>query len=705
MLPGLLGAAVAVTADVWGEGGWDVADELIARLRDAGAEAGRWQEEAEGIGVLIYLGEDAREAFHAARAFAGNKGAFVTVSRSGSAGPGALARSCAREWPEVDVRAIEVELAAEHDHEREQDIADALATELLTGGTEPDVVLRADGTRAAWAMLPSPVVSQQSDVSIDSDSVIVISGGGRGVTAACACALATAFRPRIALIGRTPLTGQDDAPELADAHTETQLRAALVAQARRAGERPRPSAIEAELKRVLAVREVRATLAQIEAAGSPVRYLVADVADAASVQAALHEVRDLWGPVTGLVHGAGVLADRLVADKTDEQFDHVMRVKVDGLRNLLDAIADDEPALVCAFSSIVVSAGNAGQTDYAAANEIVEQMALDWRARHPRCLVKAIAWGPWAGGMVTPELAAAFGARDISLIPLAEGAAAFLRELAAPPEQVRALITAGSDTASSASRRGGEIAVSEVAHTWLADHRIADRAVVPLAVALDWMLRLTDDSSSSPDAGTSSARVRDVHVLHAITAPALVTARRSGPALALATSIATGPCYRATLCPSSANALPGLDIPTGLAACVRDPIYDGHVLFHGPSTQTLRRIESIGPGGAVGEVVGGQDAGWPDERWRIDPAALDGAIQLAVVWAYERIGHATLPMSVREAGFHGRGGLEPGVLRCVVRAVSTHAHGAVCDVRLLRPGDDGLVVAALDGLELVARPR
>lgn len=689
-----------MAADGWGEGGWDIADDLIARLRDAGAEAGRWQGKADGIGVLIHLGGDAREAFHAARAFAGGKGAFVTVSRSGSAGPGALARSCAREWPDVDVRTIELELAAGQEHEH--DIASAIAAELLTGATEPDIVLRADATRAAWTMQPSPLALPQPDVPIGPDSVIVISGGGRGVTAVCARALATAHRPRIAIIGRTPLPERDDAPELADARTEAQLRTALVAQARRAGERPRPAAIEAELKRVLAVRELRETLAQIEAAGSPVRYLVADVADAESVQAALHEVRELWGPVTGLVHGAGVLADRLVADKTDEQFDRVMDVKVRGLRNLFDAVAADEPSLVCVFSSVVVSAGNAGQSDYAAANEIVEQMALDWRAQHPRCLVKAIGWGPWAGGMVTSELAAAFGARNVPLIPLAGGAAAFLRELAAPREEVRTLIAAvGKNPQPEALRRGGEIAVSEVAHTWLADHRIADRAVVPLAVALDWMLRLAD----GPTPPAAASAVRDVHVRQAISAPALVTARRSGTALTLATNV-TGPCYRATLCSAPADST-SVDAPTGLTASDRDPIYDGHVLFHGPTTQTLRSIENIGRGGAVGEVVGGRDAGWPDEPWRIDPAALDGAIQLAVVWAYECTGQATLPMSVQEAVFQP-GGLESGVLRCLVHAVSVHAHGAVCDVRLLaRPddGDGGRIVAALTGLELVARPR
>jgi hypothetical protein len=78
-----------------------------------------------------------------------------------------------------------------------------------------------------------------------------------------------------------------------------------------------------------------------------------------------------------------------------------------------------------------------------------------------------------------------------------------------------------------------------------------------------------------------------------------------------------------------------------------------------------------------------------------------------VVWAYEQIGRATLPMFVREARFRAAG-LEPGPLRCVVRAVSVDEQSAICDVLLLRrstAADGGRVVAALNGLELVARPR
>jgi hypothetical protein len=330
-------------------------------------------------------------------------------------------------------------------------------------------------------------------------------------------------------------------------------------------------------------------------------------------------------------------------------------------------------------------------------------MALDWSARHPRCLVKAIAWGPWSGGMVSPELAEVFSEREIPLIPLAAGAAAFVDELTGPADQVRCLIAAGGGDGAANPSRGGELELSEVAQTWLADHRVGGRAVVPLAVVLDWMLRLAD----APEAVT----LHDVDVVRGITAPAVASVQRSGSAFTVLANDAE-PCYRARLGVADGAALwPGDDGEPleldGLAPVARDPLYDGDTLFHGPSLQVLRRIDGVGADGAIGEVADAAAAAWPEEPWRTDPAALDGAIQLAVVWAYEQIGRATLPMFVREARFRAAG-LEPGPLRCVVRAVSVGEQSAICDVLLLRrstAADGGRVVAALNGLELVARPR
>ena len=115
----------------------------------------------------------------------------------------------------------------------------------------------------------------------------------------------------------------------------------MATKARAEGRELDPAEISARVARVLAQREIRATLDALAAAGSPARYLAVDVQDADAIRAALDDVRREWGPVTALVHGAGVLADKRIVDKTDEQFDRVFDTKVAGLRALLSATAHD----------------------------------------------------------------------------------------------------------------------------------------------------------------------------------------------------------------------------------------------------------------------------------------------------------------------------------------------------------------------------
>ena len=57
-----------------------------------------------------------------------------------------------------------------------------------------------------------------------------------------------------------------------------------------------------------------------------------DVRDGRAVAAILAEdrAREL-GPIRGLIHGAGVLADARIEDKTSEQFQRVWSTKIDGL--------------------------------------------------------------------------------------------------------------------------------------------------------------------------------------------------------------------------------------------------------------------------------------------------------------------------------------------------------------------------------------
>ncbi|MCP2334284.1 KR domain-containing protein [Actinoalloteichus cyanogriseus DSM 43889] len=358
-------------------------------------------------------------------------------ARAWLGGLAALARTAAREWPLASVRALD---CARGGRGPEQ-IAEVLVTELTVGGATPAVGLRADGSRVVPVPVPAAVVPDVDQSRVGPGSVIVVTGGARGVTAAAMRAMAEEHQPYLALIGRTELV--EEPPGLDGATEEADLVRSLASSwGDRADGPPSPAELAAEARRVLAVREIRATLDDLRALGSPVRYLSVDVRDEAAVAAALDEVRRDWGPITGLVHGAGTLADRLLADKTDEQFDRVLDTKVGGLRALLTATEDDPVELLCVFSSVAGCFGNAGQADYAMANEVLDLVASSQRITRPDCLVRSLAWGPWHGGMVGPALAERFERAGVPLIPLGAGATAFTEEVTGSGAATRVVLVA-----------------------------------------------------------------------------------------------------------------------------------------------------------------------------------------------------------------------------------------------------------------------
>src|SRR5262249_1176630 len=155
----------------------------------------------------------------------------------------------------------------------------------------------------------------------------------------------------------------------------------LLTEAQGRGIKLTPRELEQQVQRVLADREIRATLAAIEATGARVSYHAIDVRDSAELGVLLSHVRTNLGPITGLVHGAGVLADARLSRKTMAQFDHVFGTKVAGLRALLDATACDALKMILLFSSVAARGGNIGQGDYAMANEVLNQVALSEHAR------------------------------------------------------------------------------------------------------------------------------------------------------------------------------------------------------------------------------------------------------------------------------------------------------------------------------------
>ncbi|WP_079159324.1 type I polyketide synthase [Streptomyces griseus] len=735
MTAGLLDGPVVVTG-----GGPDacplaglVARELTGRGVAATAVTGV---PAEARGV-VHLGgltadgtpEGAREAhrsaLRAARAVAARPAEehrlFVAVQDTGGdlglagrapgrawlGGIAGLARTAAKEWPDASVKVVDCERGGRGDEE----VAGAIVRELLEGGADPEVGLRADGTRTLPRMVSEPVKPGDTR-RITSASVIVATGGARGVTAAALLGLARTHRPRIVLLGRTDL-----APEPAGLTSASDEPALTRLLAERSGEEAAdttPARLAARAREILAVREVRATLAALEAAGSPVRYLRLDVRDGDALAAALRDVRETWGPVTGIVHGAGVLADRLIADKTDEQAELVMSTKVDGLRALLAATADDPVDTLCLFSSVAAVFGNPGQSDYAMANEVLRQVASAEQARRPGCLVRCVAWGPWQGGMVTPSLAAHFGRSGVPLIPLEQGAAAFTAELDGTAGEPLVVLTAGDEPPAPAlagGRRRAQVLVRSDVMPQLADHAPAEVPVLPVALVLDWFAGAA--TAWLPAAGPLV--LRDLRVYQKYALPELagaghrltVLAGRDVPGspsgLEAELRDEDGPAYFRAVLDTWAGEpdVSAWDTPDGLEPLDRTAWYDGEVLFHGPRFHALRTVRGVSEHGAEAAVAGLRALDWGGEHWTVDPAAVDGALQLSLLWGESVLGAATLPMAVAECRVHRRGPVD-GTVRCVVRGRKAHETGARCDAALIDA--DGSLRLELIGVELVRRP-
>jgi NADP-dependent 3-hydroxy acid dehydrogenase YdfG len=351
-----------------------------------------------------------------------------TPSRAWTAGFAAFTRTVAREWPECATKTIDI---SEPDPDR---LAMRLTRELVFGGAEDMVGLTEDNRR----LVPReaelhPAIG--APINIPDDAVIIVSGGARGVTAACLAALCQGRRLRLCLLGRTaydPTPAADDPGESNNA-----LRERLLSEAAAAGRSLSPAELLTALGDIRAQREVRETIAHLAEAGADIRYVAIDINDAAAVAGAVERTRNEFGRIDGVIHAAGIIADRRIADKTESQFARVVTTKVEGLANLLAATAEDPLSLLVMFGALAGRYGNLGQADYALANATLAAVARAEAARRGgTCLVKSIAWGPWDGGMLDASLKSSFARHDVAVIAQAAGALAFLAELAQPAGDV-----------------------------------------------------------------------------------------------------------------------------------------------------------------------------------------------------------------------------------------------------------------------------
>ncbi len=569
----------------------------------------------------------------------------------------------------------------------------------------------------------------------DENTVFLVSGGAKGITASCVVALARRFRCGFVLVGRTPYDGRDD-PDWAEGATDAPaLKRAAAAGLGRDGVQRALREVQAAVESVLAQREIRSTLASVAAAGGTAVYVSADVTDGEALRHAVADVSGGAGQINGIIHGAGVLADRLVHQKRLVDFDRVLSVKIDGLRNLLACVPLGQLDHLVLFSSVAAFYGNVGQADYAAANEVLNKVA-HWVKSHTRhCRVMAVDWGPWDGGMVTPELKQRLKARAVDVIAVDEGTR-ILNELVQDDgnaEQQDAQVVVGATLSplppSAAAEDPGAPGrtfrirrkLSLADNPFLTDHVIGGRAVLPTVCAVSWMVGACEglypgyqfhrvDDYRVLKGVVFDQELADAHILDITTKPSC-----NPDQVVLETMIWSQRDdgvpryhYRAQV---TLRRVTSDDVGSGPSPTIHRVtppdygLYQDGTLFHGERLQGIEAILNIDESGLT------MRASLPPLSWgdqgqfpvgTFNPYLVDVHLQSLLVWARRYVGHGGLPLRI-EQGVQYRAMPFGAPMLTTMRVRSRSNQALVADVKMRDSRDE--VCMVVRGAEITLSPR
>ena len=316
-----------------------------------------------------------------------------------------------------------------------------LRQKLIDELTSPDETLQVGlpGDRRLTVVPQIAPLDGNATRQIQRDWVFLVTGGARGVTAEIARQLAERYQPTLILAGASPLPSGPEPADTAGVTETPRLKAAITARLRAASPSAKPAAVkpaavEAALQRLLKDREITQSIEGLRRAGAKVEYHSVDVRQEEAFGALIDGIYAEHGRLDVVIHGAGIIEDKLIRDKTPESFDRVLHTKADSAFLLSRKLRPESLQCLLLMSSITAAFGNRGQADYAAANGIMNGLSVLLSAQWPARVV-AMNWGPWgSSGMVSEEVRQQFLSRGIQMIPLAGGALAAMREIEAGPQ-------------------------------------------------------------------------------------------------------------------------------------------------------------------------------------------------------------------------------------------------------------------------------
>ena len=288
-----------------------------------------------------------------------------------------------------------------------------------------------EGLRWTVGLQEQPSADGQPGLTLDSNTVFVVTGAAGSIVSAITADLATASGGTFYLLDLVPEPDPEN-PDLKRFVTDKEgLKRDLFARIQARGERATPALVEKELAALERAQAAHSAIEAVRAAGGKAHYFSVNLTDADAVAKVIQQVRGHSGRIDVLLHAAGTERSHFLQDKDQREFDLVFNVKSDGWFNLLHALGEMPLGATVAFSSIAGRFGNAGQTDYSSANDLLCKITSSFRTTRPATRGIVIDWTAWGGiGMATrgsiPKMMELAG---IDMLPPEAGIPLIRREL------------------------------------------------------------------------------------------------------------------------------------------------------------------------------------------------------------------------------------------------------------------------------------
>ncbi len=651
-----------------------------------------------------------------------------------------MAKSVAREWPNVDVRVVDV------DESQDQSAVGALiAKEFISCDSKLEIAY-IGGRRMELDLVPEALPTSATEHEHANNDVILVIGGARGITAKILERLSRERSGTFVLVGRSASPSTAESPSTVGLTNIKRLKTAIREQLKNDSDRASVREVEKAYRTLIAEREIRQTIDSIRANGGTAEYHSVDATNDDALHGLIVDVYSRLGRIDGVIHAAGIIEDKIVEDKDEASFLRVFDAKVRVAFSLVNHLRPQELKFFFLFSSVAARFGNQGQADYAGANEVLNKLASTLNQRWPG-RIAALNWGPWGSGegMVSDALANQFASAGIQMISTDSGCKAFIEELQCD-SCVDGEIILGSllstpdsmqhmtDNNLSSSRIDATVAgpllqtgltrlVSldadsiEIERTldarqdvYLDDHVMDGVRVMPMAMVLE----LFADTVSVQAPNFQYLTIENLKILRGIKLKqdscllhvyseaqgndtndrTFSIGLRCDDERQLRYTAQARLNYEAMPLPSAPEELKSArELHLSLDQAKRD------WLFHGPMLSGVEQVIAVGENGISGilrcsrpsQLLANASTG----SWLVDPVVIDSGLQLIILWAKEVLGVTPLPSHLH--AYRRLQKMPQDHVRCEVRIKYKEGSPTLaCDLSFFN--DQMACVAKLEGM-------